>query len=935
LTAHLLHALADEEAYQFLIALAISRDLFGMRRNHGIHHGFYGANVGYLPQAALLDNLGRVPATGQHGYEAVPAVEPTCASVGWTKGAKCPTCDEKIWIAQEEIPALPHTEVILPAVEPTCGETGLTEGKTCSVCKSVLVEQELIRATGEHTYEIIPETPATCSAAGLTSGIQCSVCKLWSREQTVVPALPHTKTVLAAKDATCSEPGLTEGEMCSVCEEILVAQEEIPATGEHTPVYVEEAKAPTCTEDGYTAETLVCADCGKILTEASIVYAPGHTVVTVEGKAPTCTETGLTDGSYCSVCEEILTEQEEIPATGEHQEETLAAVEPTCALTGLTEGKKCSVCNEVLVAQEEIPATGDHGYVVVPAVEATCSSTGLTKGAKCPNCDVKVWIAQTVVPALPHTEEVIPAVEPTCTETGLTEGKKCSVCGEILTEQEEVSVAPHQDVSIPAVEPTCTETGLTEGKKCSVCGFVSLEQEVVPTAPHTEEVIPAVDATCTEAGLTEGKKCSVCDAVLTEQEETPLAEHTPVFMDEKLPTCTEPGYAADTLVCSVCGEILLTEGTTPATGHTPGDAVIKNEVKPDCTTGGSYDSVVYCAICDEELDRETVTTEALGHTEGEPVIDGRDTVVSCSVCGEELSRVTTELIDADTFKTTMGLENALNVMFGVPVDALSDWTGVYAKVVKEVAGSEPVTKIIPAEDWGFISPYFAIEFSGVAGKEMADKFTLQLFDANNTAISTVKEDSVRDYALRAYENTTEAVRRTMFIDMLNYGAAAQEYFKYNTDNLANAGLTEEQLAYATKTDDVTLSDCQVTEGSVKGTTLDLGSRILIMVGVNGADETCYATYSYTDHYGRLQEGRIEGEDFGDLGGVTAINMDMQVLADARQPFTLEVWNAEDELVASVYDSLESYICRALAKYESDLFVAIMKFADAAYAMLHA
>jgi len=357
-------------------------------------------------------------------------------------------------------------------------------------------------------------------------------------------------------------------------------------------------------------------------------------------------------------------------------------------------------------------------------------------------------------------------------------------------------------------------------------------------------------------------------------------------------------------------------------------------VTPTCEKSGLTEGSK-CSVCGKML----ITPDeipALGHTEDEPVTEGNDTVVYCTVCGEELSRVTeeeTDLIPADTFMTTMSLENELNMLFGVNQSLRSDWTGVYAKIVKEVDGKEPVTKIIPSEEWGFMKPYHAIEFSGVAGKEMTDKFTLQLFDANDMPISTVREDSVRDYALRAYSKTTAAVRRTMFIDMLNYGAAAQEYFSYNLDDLANAGLTEEQLSYATE--DVTLTDCQETEGDVVGMTLDLGSRILIMVGVKGVDETYYATYSYKDHYGKLKVGRIEGEDFGTLGGVTAINMDTQVLADARQPFTLEVWNEENERVAYVYDSLEAYIYRALIKYENDLFVAIMKFADAAYAMLHA
>ena len=84
--------------------------------------------------------------------------------------------------------------------------------------------------------------------------------------------------------------------------------------------------------------------------------------------------------------------------------------------------------------------------------------------------------------------------------------------------------------------------------------------------------------------------------------------------------------------------------TVDALGHTEGEVVVENNVDPDCENAGSYDNVVYCTVCDTELSRKTVTVDALGHTE--ETIPGKDATctetgltdgVKCSACGEILT----------------------------------------------------------------------------------------------------------------------------------------------------------------------------------------------------------------------------------------------------------------------------------------------------------
>ena len=48
--------------------------------------------------------------------------------------------------------------------------------------------------------------------------------------------------------------------------------------------------------------------------------------------------------------------------------------------------------------------------------------------------------------------------------------------------------------------------------------------------------------------------------------------------------------------------------------HASTKVVRENNIDPTCTEAGSYDLVTRCAECDKELERETVTVPAAGHT---------------------------------------------------------------------------------------------------------------------------------------------------------------------------------------------------------------------------------------------------------------------------------------------------------------------------------
>jgi len=334
--------------------------------------------------------------------------------------------------------------------------------------------------------------------------------------------------------------------------------------------------------------------------------------------------------------------------------------------------------------------------------------------------------------------------------------------------------------------------------------------------------------------------------------------------------------------------------------------------------------------------------EALEHIPGAPAVEGNATVVRCTVCGEEISRTELPNLFAGT---NMTLGGRLEMNFYVNTSTLPV-SGCYAVVTRHYANGDPDDVVTyPQSEWNRrTDTQYYFTYTNLAAKEMTDVMEAVIYDANGNQISVVRSESIRSYAMRGVEkyesDPTKATSMTMFVDMLNYGAAAQMNFHYNETDLANALLTESQRACATS--DSTAEITNTKGPGCAGTALGLENEIELTFIFNKTTvkEGMYATVVYTDHLGEVKRQTIQYSEFGSYGSTrVSVVVKGMALADGDQDVVCVIFDAEGKEVSYAKDNVNCYAQRGInssttTNEAKNLYNMILRFTRSAYAYFH-
>ena len=212
-------------------------------------------------------------------------------------------------------------------------------------------------------------------------------------------------------------------------------------------------EAATETQDGRVEYT--CLGCGAV--DEDVIPATGHSLIRVDAKAATCTEDGYTQYKKCENlgCEYTYkpADYTTIPATGHAYDDA--------------QDTDCNLCGEVreILCPHTNTTTKEENRINPSCTRPGSYSTVVT----CTDCG-KVTRTPYQIDKLDHVPVAIPAVEATCSTTGLTEGTKCGVCNQVIDAQKiEEKVAHTYD--------TAKDVGDGEHKfTCTVCSVTRTEK---------------------------------------------------------------------------------------------------------------------------------------------------------------------------------------------------------------------------------------------------------------------------------------------------------------------------------------------------------------------------------------------------------------------------------------------------------------------------
>lgn len=238
---------------------------------------------------------------------------------------------------------------------------------------------------------------------------------------------------------------------------------------------------------------------------------------------------------------------------------------------------------------------------------------------------------------------------------------------------------------------------------------------------------------------------------------------------------------------------------------------------------------------------------------------------------------------------------------------------------------------------------YVFDFSDIAPNFANDTIQATLYAEKEgvTYFSETRDYSIAEYCynmLDKYNADEYAKLRTLLVDLLNYGAASQNYTTYKTDSLVNESLAEEQLLWGTQ-ETPTLNTVLSKEYAVidnpsviwKGAGLNLQDSVNMRFKIETDDIEDISVKVTTD---TGLQWIIYSDAFETTEGGYYVFFDGLNVGQMREAVYLTVYDNNEIVSNTIRYSIESY---AFSKQDSGdeslsvLLLAMMKYGNSVYA----
>ncbi len=363
--------------------------------------------------------------------------------------------------------------------------------------------------------------------------------------------------------------------------------------------------------------------------------------------------------------------------------------------------------------------------------------------------------------------------------------------------------------------------------------------------------------------------------------------HTDVTSTTTPATCSENGFI--TTVCNECGVVVSVE-VLPATGHSYVDGV--------CACGAAEPNTDGCVFAD----------------------------------------------DLTIFNKSLSLQSYVAFNFLVEDSVLENYDSCYAVFQRDDAVGGLTTEVCEAQAYG--DSYLQFEYK-IYSYQMADNLTVTLYAQKDgiTYVGETYSSSVRNYAMSKVEASDDDAFKTVIANLLTYGANAQIYASYRTDDLANKNLGE-YASYVTTSLPSVENKASSTSNGLTGVTLKQNAlgiassvqlQFVAQISESYTAEDLYAVVSW-ERNGETMTKEIDGSSFvaSSSGAYYTVVFEDLAANEGRTPVTVTIYekSSKEAVSESWTFSIESYVASRQASTNAAVVTVLnsmMNFYDSAAA----